>query len=80
VGGNAFNRKLSMNRARAIAGYFKRRGLTIPIHFEGFGEEALLVQTPDNTNEEKNRRAEYIIAVQDPTLERAPFKPRWQKL
>ena len=30
--------------------------------------------------EAKNRRAEYIIAIDDPTTKNVPFAPRWQRL
>jgi hypothetical protein len=48
--------------------------------YEGFGEEALLVSTPDETDEPKNRRAEYILSIDDPTTPNVPFPPRWQRL
>jgi len=80
VGSNADNRVLSLNRARSIGAYFRRAGLRIAIFYEGFGEEALLVATPDNTDEARNRRAEYIIAAQTPTVAHAPFAPNWRKL
>jgi outer membrane protein OmpA-like peptidoglycan-associated protein len=80
VGPNASNRTLSLNRARSIGGYFKKKGLRIPVLYEGFGEEALLVQTADETAEAKNRRAEYIIAIENPETKNAPFAPKWQRL
>jgi outer membrane protein OmpA-like peptidoglycan-associated protein len=80
VGTNASNRTLSLNRARSIGSYFKNRGLSIPVFYEGFGEEALLVGTPDNTDEQKNRRAEYILSIENPRLKQSPFPPSWQKL
>lgn len=61
VGANAKNRKLSVDRARAIATYFRQKGITIPIAFEGFGEEVLKVKTADNTDERANRRVDYVI-------------------
>ncbi|MHB8878672.1 MAG: OmpA family protein [Myxococcaceae bacterium] len=80
VGPNASNRTLSLNRARSIGGYFKRKGLRIAVYFEGFGEDALLVQTADETDEQKNRRAEYIIAIESPETKNTPFAPKWQRL
>lgn len=80
VGANASNRTLSLNRAKAIGAYFRKKGVRIPIYFEGFGEEALMVSTKDETDEPKNRRAEYILAIDDPTTKNAPFAPKWQKL
>jgi outer membrane protein OmpA-like peptidoglycan-associated protein len=70
VGGSADNRKLSLDRARAIAGWFRTRGLTLPIAYAGFGEDALKVKTPDNTDEPANRRADYIVAVEEPLIGR----------
>jgi outer membrane protein OmpA-like peptidoglycan-associated protein len=66
VGDAASNRRLSLERARAIAGWFRAKGLSMPIHFSGAGEDALAVSTPDETDEPRNRRAEYIITVSPP--------------
>ncbi|WP_224249524.1 OmpA family protein [Hyalangium gracile] len=80
VGDTAANRDLSLQRARSIASYFRKQGARLPIYFEGFGEQALRVVTPDETAEGGNRRAEYIISVEDPVLTNAPFEPQWRKL
>ncbi|MFZ5471121.1 MAG: OmpA family protein [Myxococcota bacterium] len=80
VGSTASNRTLSLNRARSIGAYLRKKGLRIPVLYEGFGEEALLVGTPDETDEQANRRAEYIIAVEAPHLKNPPFAPSWQRL
>jgi len=80
VGDKAQNRELSRARARAIAAYFRKKGARIPILYEGFGEEAPIVPTKDETPEEKNRCAEYIVAIDDPVLKNPPFPPKWQKL
>lgn len=80
VGASAANRELSLKRARSLAAYFRKRGLKVPVFYEGFGEESPAVATPDETAEAGNRRAEYIIAVEDPVLQHAPFPPRWRKL
>ncbi len=74
VGDPASNRELSQNRARALAAYFRQRGVTIPIHVLGRGEDALAVPTPDQTDEPRNRRAEYIIGVE------APYPASWRPL
>ena len=50
----------------ALNAYFKKQGLPIPILSHGFGETSLLVSTPDQTDEPRNRRVEYIIAVEPP--------------
>jgi len=71
VGASAKNRKLSLDRAAAIASYFRRKGLTIPIAFAGFGEDVLKVKTADNTDERANRRADYVLG---PATGAPPFK------
>ena len=80
VGDTKSNKMLSLNRAKAIGQWFRRNGIDVPIFYEGFGEQAPRVSTGDETPEEKNRRADYILAVEDPSFENAPFKPRWNKL
>lgn len=79
VGSKDHNRTLSLNRARSIASYFRKNGLRIPVLYEGFGEEALRVGTPDETDEQQNRRADYIISIDEPQRN-APFKPTWRRL
>lgn len=74
VGANASNRTLSFNRARSIGAWFRSRGVRIPVFVDGAGEDALLVQTPDETDEPRNRRAEYIISIEEPGA------GRWQRL
>jgi len=49
VGAAPYNLGLSRKRAQSIAGWFRKNGLRIPIAYEGFGEFALAVATPDNT-------------------------------
>lgn len=80
VADKAFNRALSNRRARSIARYFKARGMRVPVFYLGFGEEALLVKTPDNTPEPRNRRAEYIISVNPPEADIAGFDGHWNAL
>ncbi len=81
VGKNDANRSLSLNRARAIGSYLRKRGLRIPIFYDGLGEEMLLVGTADETDEAKNRRADYILSEGAPTVTgKGSFAPRWQKL
>jgi outer membrane protein OmpA-like peptidoglycan-associated protein len=80
VAAKDYNRTLSLNRAKAIGAYFRKKGLRIPIFAEGFGEEALKVQTPDETDEQQNRRADYFLSIEPPTVTNATFAPKWQKL
>lgn len=74
VGDPASNRALSADRARAIGRWFKRRGVKVPIQYAGFGEDLLAVKTPDETDEVRNRRAEYIVSVE------APGSAAWRPL
>jgi outer membrane protein OmpA-like peptidoglycan-associated protein len=77
VGPNAKNRKLSLDRARAIATYFRKKGVKMPIAFAGFGEEVLKVKTADNTDERANRRVDYVIG---PAGGVPPFKGPYLKV
>ncbi len=79
VGDVESNRKLSQARAQSIAAYFRGRKLALPIFFEGLGEHAPRVATPDETPEAANRRVEYILAVEPPSLSATSFTPRWHK-
>lgn len=80
VGRATDNFRLSRDRARAIAGWFRERGLRIPIAFEGFGESSLLVKTGDEVDEPRNRRADYIVAFEEPAIPAVGFRPAWQRL
>ncbi|KFA88140.1 OmpA family protein [Archangium violaceum] len=80
VGDTDSNRKLSLERARSIAAYLRKRGLKLPIFYEGFGEQSPRVPTQDETDEAANRRAEYILAIEPPALASTPFPPQWRKL
>lgn len=75
VGNSTSNRALSNARAKAIGGWFAKRGVRIPILYAGFGEDVLAVQTPDETDEARNRRAEYIVAVDPPGVAGAKWRP-----
>lgn len=76
VGPAAKNRKLSLDRAAAIAQYFKSKKLAIPIAVAGFGEDVLKVATPDETDERANRRADYVLG---PAGGAPPFKGAYLK-
>lgn len=79
VGSRASNQGLSERRARSIAAWFKAKGLTAPVFYQGFGEDVLAVATPDETPEAKNRRALYILSSQDPTGSQVP-RNGWHKM
>jgi outer membrane protein OmpA-like peptidoglycan-associated protein len=68
VGAAEYNLTLSRRRARSIASWFKTRGLRIPVGYEGLGESAPLVKTADETDEPRNRRVDYILALEPPKL------------
>ncbi|MDH5676957.1 MAG: OmpA family protein [Myxococcales bacterium] len=68
VGSASDNQVLSQKRATAIARYFvERGGISLPVLAQGKGESTLAVKTTDNVDEARNRRAQYILAVQAPT-------------
>ncbi len=67
VGGSGDNLALSEKRARAIAEYFKKHGIGLPVYYQGFGESVLAVSTADETDEAKNRRAAYVLASAPPS-------------
>ena len=66
VGSQASNDALSLERAKSIASWFRSRGLSIDTYYRGVGERSLAVPTPDETPNEKNRRAVYILSNQPP--------------
>lgn len=67
VGDAASNQALSEARALAIGRWFRKRGVKVPISYAGLGESTPLVPTADETDEPRNRRAEYIVAVEPPS-------------
>jgi outer membrane protein OmpA-like peptidoglycan-associated protein len=79
VGTPAYNQELSRKRARAIGAWFKKRGLKLPVHYEGFGESVPVVKTEDEVDEPKNRRADYILAIEPPTL-KSGAAAAWKKI
>jgi outer membrane protein OmpA-like peptidoglycan-associated protein len=79
VGSASTNLKLSQDRARSIAAWFRKRGVKLPIAFEGFGETSPEVKTADNVDEPKNRRVDYVLSDGPPTYS-AAFKPSWKRI
>jgi outer membrane protein OmpA-like peptidoglycan-associated protein len=79
VGNAGYNLKLSQARARSIAAWFRKRGVRIPIAFEGFGETAPAVKTADNVDEPKNRRVDYILSDEPPAYNGA-VKAAWKRV
>lgn len=76
-GSDEHNMTLSRNRAEAIAAWFLKQGLCIPIAFEGFGETALKKVTADEVDEQANRRADYILSVEPPVIKKGAT-PAWK--
>lgn len=68
VGSAEHNLALSRRRARSIAAWFKGRGLKSPIAYEGLGESSPAVKTADEVDEPRNRRVDYILALDPPKL------------
>ena len=62
VGKAEFNEELALKRANEVAGMLKAKGLKVnSLTVESHGERNLLVQTPDETSEPRNRRVEISI-------------------
>jgi outer membrane protein OmpA-like peptidoglycan-associated protein len=80
VGSKDSNRILSQNRARSIAAWFSRNGIKVPIFYQGFGEDVLAKPTPDETAEQANRRALYILSSQTPASSTNLPKSSWSRL
>ncbi len=80
VGDGAKNQRLSELRARAIAEWFKAQGFSGPVFVRGLGENGLLVPTPDETDELRNRRATYILAADAPPSSAALPAGTWAPL
>ncbi len=58
VGKSAYNDKLSLNRAKAVASALAKLGVSTTVDQKAFGKTKLAVPTKDNTKEAKNRRVE----------------------
>lgn len=62
VGSDEENGRLGLTRARSVAGLIDGAKLpTVKISIESHGEKNLLVATPDNTAEPRNRRVEVTV-------------------
>lgn len=79
VGTTEHNKTLSRRRARAIAGWFRAHGLSVPIAYAGFGESALKVKTEDEVDEPRNRRADYVLSIEEPRF-KSGRRPEWARL
>jgi outer membrane protein OmpA-like peptidoglycan-associated protein len=72
VGGREYNQGLSEARAGSLAAWLVSHGLKVAVCSQGFGEEVLAVQTPDETDEPKNRRSLFVLAGQSPSMNSFP--------
>ncbi|MCA9688869.1 MAG: OmpA family protein [Nannocystaceae bacterium] len=79
VGPAGKNQALSDRRAKAIAKYFKQKGIWCEIYYAGMGERGLAVPTPDSTDEARNRRAVYLLTAQRPPAG-GHIPGKWTKL
>lgn len=62
VGAAELNERLALKRAETVADMLKAKGLKVhALTIESHGERNLLVKTPDNTPEPRNRRVEVSI-------------------
>lgn len=80
VGPGEDNRKLSDARAEALARYFMKRGLKVPVHAYGFGENGQVVKTADNTEEAANRRAQCVLSVGPPPTSDTLPPASWRRI
>jgi outer membrane protein OmpA-like peptidoglycan-associated protein len=77
VGGREYNQDLSERRARAIASWFAAHGLKVRACYQGFGEDAPAVTTPDETPEARNRRTLHVLATQLPPASKTFPRSAW---
>ena len=80
VGSPEHNLTLSQKRARAIASWFRGRGLKIPVAYEGLGESSPLVKSGDEVDEPKNRRVDYILSLEPPRWTTSNGPVAWKAL
>lgn len=80
VGNAGSNQKLSMGRARAIASWFKKSGFPGQIYYQGYGEGSPAVDTGDEVDEVRNRRASYVLAATPPEAAGGGGDFGWQEL
>lgn len=80
VGTAQHNLELSRRRAHAIAGWFRRHGIRIPIASAGLGESAPAVKTEDEVDEPRNRRVDYVLSIEEPRFKTSDRAPAWRRL
>lgn len=80
VGDGGSNQALSERRARTLAQYFKSKGHSIDIYYQGFGESVLSKQTADGVDEAANRRALYVLTAGPAPRSKETPRASWKKL
>jgi outer membrane protein OmpA-like peptidoglycan-associated protein len=80
VGSAAHNLKLSQDRARSIALWFRSKGVPLPIVYEGLGKASVQVGTGDQVAERQNRRVDYFLSDGEPMIKVAGARPTWKRL
>ncbi len=80
VGSAAHNLKLSQDRARSIAQWFRGKRVTIPIAYEGLGKTSVQVGTGDQVAERQNRRVDYFLSDGEPMIKVTGVRPMWKRL
>lgn len=80
VGDGASNQGLSERRALALGRYFRSKGATFPIHYQGFGESVQAVATDDSVDMAANRRAVYLITAGSPPTGKDTPRKAWKKV
>lgn len=80
VGSADYNLRLSTRRAQAIARWFRRQGLKIPMAYDGIGEMAPKVKTADEVDEPGNRRVDYMLGVEPPRFKKSGVAPNWKAI
>ena len=79
VGSASQNKELSEKRARAISAWFQKHGVDMPVYYQGFGESVLAVKTDDETPNEQNRRALYVLGNAPPPQSAQMPRANWRK-
>jgi len=80
VGDHGSNQSLSQRRALSLAQYFRAKGASFPILYQGFGESVLAVETGDSVDSVANRRALYIITAGPPPRTKDTPRASWKRL
>jgi outer membrane protein OmpA-like peptidoglycan-associated protein len=80
VASRTYNHRLSEARAKSIAAYLRGRCFRYPVFYQGFGEDVLAVATPDETPNENNRRALYVLALEAPGPSSQLPRTAWREL